>query len=138
MSENINVGKLSEILNNKEDRNLRNTDTGSGADAVISYQIPTAENGYTWYRKYASGWVEQGGNIPRYNSDQKITVSLPVTMADTNYFISRDSINLSTSGTTDPYWHGAYSLAVDSFDCYVSNTGGTYYRWEVKGVAASI
>ena len=135
MSENINIGKFSEALNNKEDRDLKNTDTGSGADAVVGYQVPTVDNSYTWYRKYASGWVEQGGNIPHYNSDQKITVNLPVTMADTNYFISRDPISPGTSGTTDVYWGGAYSLAVNSFDCYVSSVTGTYYRWEVKGMA---
>ena len=30
-------------------------------DFVIESQLPTAENNYTWYRKYKSGWVEQGG-----------------------------------------------------------------------------
>lgn len=28
---------------------------------VIAFQAPTADNNYTWYRKYADGWVEQGG-----------------------------------------------------------------------------
>lgn len=32
-----------------------------GADYVTEWQTPTAENNYTWYRKYKSGWVEQGG-----------------------------------------------------------------------------
>lgn len=30
-------------------------------DFVVESQLPTAENNYTWYRKYKSGWVEQGG-----------------------------------------------------------------------------
>ena len=33
----------------------------SNADYVVETQLPTAENNYTWYRKYKSGWVEQGG-----------------------------------------------------------------------------
>lgn len=33
----------------------------SGADYVVESQLPTAQNNYTWYRKYKSGWVEQGG-----------------------------------------------------------------------------
>lgn len=57
----INIGAISEALNDKVDRDNRNVDTGAKADAVIDYQAPTAENDYTWYRKYASGWVEQGG-----------------------------------------------------------------------------
>ena len=28
---------------------------------VIDFQEPTSANNYTWYRKYKSGWVEQGG-----------------------------------------------------------------------------
>ena len=30
---------------------------------LVAKQDPTEENGYTWYRKYAGGWVEQGGII---------------------------------------------------------------------------
>lgn len=30
------------------------------ADFVVGFQRPTAANNYTWYRKYKSGWVEQG------------------------------------------------------------------------------
>lgn len=59
------------------------------ADYVIASQNPTAENGYTWYRKYKSGWVEQGGRI-KGGFAQSIgwntkTVSLPVPMNDNSY-----------------------------------------------------
>lgn len=57
----IELGGITESLNDKADRDLRNVDTISGADSVIEYQIPTTENNYTWYRLYKSGWVEQGG-----------------------------------------------------------------------------
>ena len=59
----IDFGQLSEALNDKSDRDLRNVDTTAKADAVIDYQEPTAENNYTWYRLYKSGWVEQGAFI---------------------------------------------------------------------------
>lgn len=52
------------------------------ADYVIETQIPTAENDYTWYRKYKSGWVEQGGRT----TSQIIT--FPITMQTVNYAIS--------------------------------------------------
>lgn len=53
-------------------------------DYVVEWQMPTAENNHTWYRKYKSGWVEMGG---RYTSDEtmKRIISLPLSMADTNY-----------------------------------------------------
>ena len=83
MSE-INVGAISEALNDKADRDLQNVDTVGGADAVVEYQLPTADNGYKWYRKYKSGWVEQGGKDWLENS----TITFPVVMADTNYYVS--------------------------------------------------
>ena len=56
----------------------------TGTDYVVAWQSPTADNNYTWYRLYKSGWVEQGG---RYTSDEtmKRIISLPLSMADTNY-----------------------------------------------------
>ncbi len=73
----------------------------SGYDYVIEWMFPTADNGYTWYRKYKSGWVEQGGAdfTPRtINAGQGIvwSVSLPIPMSDTNYNIqiSFDNGNL--------------------------------------------
>lgn len=56
----IELGGITESLNDKTDRDMRNVDTTSGADSVIAYQFPSAANNYTWYRKYKSGWVEQG------------------------------------------------------------------------------
>ncbi len=52
------------------------------ADYVIETQRPTAENNYTWYRKYKSGWVEQGG------CTNAQTITFPIQMQDTNYFAS--------------------------------------------------
>lgn len=57
----------------------------SGVDYVIAWQTPSAANNYTWYRKYKSGWVEQGG----HSTSQ--TVTLPVEMADTSYVIQLTS-----------------------------------------------
>lgn len=57
----------------------------TGTDYVIAWQTPTAENNYTWFRKYKSGWVEQGG---RSNSQN---INLPVEMADTSYVIQLTS-----------------------------------------------
>lgn len=63
--------------------------TLKGYDYVIESQNPTAENNYTWYRKYKSGWVEQGGTMTwdLNNNNTWITnsVSFPQTMQDTSY-----------------------------------------------------
>lgn len=55
------------------------------AHKVIEFQAPTSTNGYTWYRKYADGWVEQGGRctVPATNglSGSSVNVTLPVPIA---------------------------------------------------------
>lgn len=54
------------------------------AHKVIEFQAPTSANNYTWYRKYADGWVEQGGNttIP---SAKYIDITLLIPMQDNHY-----------------------------------------------------
>ena len=88
-----------ETVNDKADRNLVNSVPtaqfaqlllDAGIDTVIASQLPTAENNYTWYRKYKSGWVEQCGRTSTFTntaaaSSGAKTVVLPITMADTAY-----------------------------------------------------
>lgn len=66
------------------------------ADYVIEWQSPTAENNYTWYRKYKSGWVEQGGieSVTGYAATTTSDITLPITMLDTNY-VALSTINHS-------------------------------------------
>lgn len=113
------------------------------AHRVIEFQTPTADNGYTWYRKYADGWVEQGGYVASTStSTTGLAVTLPVAMADANYNVQKtirkaasassgfnfvwlaDSESLYTNTTTTVY------LSVLS----TSNALGV--SWEVKGMSA--
>lgn len=78
---NINISALAEITNSIENLN---------AHRVINFQAPTAENNYTWYRKYADGWVEQGClncslAAQEANSVAPARCSFPITMNDTIY-----------------------------------------------------
>ncbi|MBQ4070588.1 MAG: hypothetical protein IJD52_04440 [Alphaproteobacteria bacterium] len=63
-------------------------------DYVIEWQTPTADNNYTWYRKYKSGWVEQGGVLGGLNNS-RITIPLPVEMANNKYVTLAAGINAS-------------------------------------------
>ena len=121
----IDFGQISEALNDKSDRDLRNVDTTAKADAVIDFQVPTAENGYTWYRKYKSGWVEQG-----CNAGQTGTITLPVVMADSNYFISTRVYN----GTNNVGW-GEYGSDI-ARTTTTFRVGSLPSIWEVKGMTA--
>ena len=104
---------------------------------VIEFQAPTAANSYTWYRKYADGWVEQGGKGTSGNGDAPLVVVLPVEMSDTNY-------NIQVTGA-DGVGGGSYLTAcyynqtTTGFRCY-STSGGSWYAntmcWKVAGMAA--
>jgi hypothetical protein len=73
------LGDVSQI---RGDIATLDTRTNGLLDYVIESQTPSAENNYTWYRKYKSGWVEQGGiDVTSY-------VTFPITMADTHYTVN--------------------------------------------------
>lgn len=103
-------------------------------DYVVDFQAPNAANNYTWYRKYKSGWVEQGGYMPGQNSGWgSATITLPVPMASRYYYISRDgnwSDASSSSCTITTMTATAFSLT------YASNTMDVYgTMWQVSGMA---
>ena len=76
------AGLNTELFNGK-------ADVSTVAHVVTEFQEPTAANNYTWYRKYADGWVEQGGYVSA-NSVREISaaVTLPVAMANTLYSVT--------------------------------------------------
>ena len=53
-----------------------------GDDVITTWQSSDKKS---WYRKYASGWIEQGG----YVGASATSVTYPVAFADTNYCILR-------------------------------------------------
>ncbi len=58
----------------------------SDIDYVVAWQNPTSENNYTWYRKYKSGWVEQGGQT-RTKGSAATLITLPLKMSNSEYQI---------------------------------------------------
>ncbi|MBR2393270.1 MAG: hypothetical protein IKB05_02150 [Alphaproteobacteria bacterium] len=77
-------------------------------DWVVESQLPTAENNYTWYRKYKSGWVEMGGEINGSATQSDTTIALPVTMADEHYTLIRTQVAQGTQSYY-PSWVAGYS-----------------------------
>ena len=122
-------------LHSKSDLDFGNTKM---IDYVVAKQDPTAFNNYTWYRKYKSGWVEQGGRCHSTSS-----VTLPVVMADTNY-----NIQITGSGMTannlvtifgydniTKYGFDFVGLTIQSNGTIGASTSNNR-SWEVKGIAA--
>lgn len=93
---------LQTVVSGKADLNLQNATSEN--DFVIERQVPTAGNNYTWYRKYRSGWVEQGGY--KTNSATSVSITLPITMSDTNYVaigqvVGSNTTNVGTKVNND-------------------------------------
>lgn len=141
MSEEIDIGQITEALNDKTDRDMQNVDTLAGADAVIEFQKPTAQNNYTWYRKYASGWVEQGG-VATTNGGNPTPITLPVEMADANYTPFIQGVTL-TDGYGSAGWQvmpvntATSPKTTTQFYTQGSITGYNLpFGWQVRGMAA--
>jgi hypothetical protein len=107
---------------------------------VIAFQAPTAQNNYTWYRKYADGWVEQGGYYTGVvNAGSSVSITLPITMADDNYIV------LITGEQNSNNWSGASlkdsSRTTTGFGIFA--VGGSSSdkikgaSWQVSGMSAS-
>ena len=115
----------------------------TGADYVVESQIPTEANGYTWYRKYKSGWVEQGGKYLNQAASGSNTVSLLIPMADTNYSLITQRIKPNTSAETgNDITPRLYNATTTSFGADLRVTNGNTsttvsdWCWQVSGMAA--
>ena len=129
----ITIGEVTEQLNTKVDTDLGNLDTTTfpdGIDYVVRWQVPTASNGYTWFRLYKSGWVEQGGVI-EYNVS---SLSYPIAMIDTNYCLNISFINSGNTGTSQWQQLGANTLSTTGMTFSTFTT--VLRRWQVSGIAA--
>lgn len=102
------------------------------AHKVIDFQEPTAENNYTWYRLYASGFVEQGGLTATITDT---TVNLPVEMADTNYSIIATSYK-ADAGSTNASNNGLTVGQRTTTTFFIVLQEQRAYFWQVSGMAA--
>lgn len=107
-------------------------------DFVTDFQAPTAANNYTWYRKYKSGWVEQGGygDLGSVLNSPVITVNFPVVMMNNYYLVS-----MSNTRGSDGTFKMAQGISTKSttgmtFGFYAGNDGCRYYNWMVSGMSA--
>ena len=136
MPEEITPAQILEALNDKADRDLMNVATG--ADVVVEYQMPNANNNYTWYRKYASGWIEQGGKSPE-TTDAQVTITFPVPFAQIpNVQLTRSFTTLDNTAAQNQTT-GISALSTTGFNCYDVAWSGSVRGiawWRAEGIAA--
>lgn len=70
------------------------------SENTVDYIVEAGTNDNGWYRKYKSGWIEQGGSFTRQSSDMTITLPAPMTT---------DSYNIQYSKYLAPaYWASSH------------------------------
>lgn len=105
-------------------------------DYVIEAQLPTVDNDYTWYRKYKSGWVEQGGYCSGSVSHKTNPLVLPIAMANGYYTITGQTFDLEGAATL-------MSQTSTGFCIHERVWVGSWFEhnfhgyWHVSGVMAS-
>jgi len=98
------------------------------------FVIASVSNGNSWYRKYESGWIEQGGLTTARNA----VTALPIPMANANYYVGFNSVGGAVAPAAEiaPY---IVARTTASITLYWPNGSSDRNSalWEVKGMAAS-
>ena len=112
-------------------------------DFVIESQLPTAENNYTWYRKYKSGWVEMGGETSNISASTLISITLPIAYSGTNFSLYVSQIITDRTNNAWPYPATCIAGGV-IIDKQTIKIGGravqsaeqSYYAWHTCGMTS--
>lgn len=102
------------------------------ADYVIEYNKSSTEN--KWYRKWKSGWLEQGGTSPNGGDKAIFTISLLQNFSDTTYQI----VATQKAGVEGAYTNGVTikSRNADSFVIHYRTGGNASFDWYACGMGA--
>lgn len=127
----ITIGQLTEALNGKVDLPSGSV-SQDDLDWVVETKLPTADDP-RWYRKYKSGWVEQGGKVTSQSA--LLSVSLLKPYANTLYSVIA-SIG-STTGNLSQTPAEAWPLTESAIQIAQYGGSATYtLYWETKGQGA--
>ena len=106
--------------------------TDTIGDWVVESQLPTAENNYTWYRKYKSGWVEMGGMIPKNAGTTSVSTNFPLSFSITPNVILTKVID---TAVTEQNSIVVRTVSLDKFTINKLTTNNAVY-WYACGISA--
>jgi hypothetical protein len=121
--------QLTSQMQTKAQKDLVNVD--NNIDFVVDSWDDGAGN---WYRKYRSGWIEQGGKLGQPSSNGWSTVTFLIEMQNTHYFPLKMYTSNSSAGTTERAL-GVCNLTKTSMDIYLISTSPKTF-WQVNGFYA--
>ena len=107
------------------------------AHKVIEFQTPTASNGYTWYRKYADGWVEQGGIVfPTATTPTRVSITLPVIMSSNVYSVQVTCGDNTADAGVFSYYTNTTTTGLEILYSHTTTSSTIGDSWQVSGVSA--
>ena len=118
------------IILARADKIIPSTPIPDNADYVI--ETWRSDDGSTWYRKYKSGWVEQGGVTIKRSIDCIQTILLPIVMCDANYTVI--STTMWDSVPPSDVANAILNKTQETFGIY--DWRHSYSHWYVSGMAA--
>lgn len=131
---NIFKGALAELTYDSTNKDIRIHDGEQRGGFIIpsldSFQMPSASNGYRWFRRYSNGWCEQGGTTDVSNGSGS-TITLTKPMLDGNYQVF---LQASNAAGYQSYWVVRTGPTSSNFVVHSDYTGATRIFWEVKGM----
>lgn len=93
---------------------------------ITAFQAPNSSDNYKWYRKYADGWVEQGGLLGSAGTYAWRTVTLPVTMANNAYTVVITGAWNDASGNGSMLGNSKTTTGFNTYATNVNNEGSFY------------
>lgn len=133
MSDDINVNEIADQLNQKMDLDMHNVP--NNIDFVIESKLPTASDN-VWYRIYKSGFVEMGGVTASSQGKSARTVTLPITMANTEYTLTMTP-HSGGSGSTRYNVFSLTGITTSTFTAKSEADESQRLAWRVSGMKAS-
>lgn len=120
------------LVNAKQDKI---TGVSGVGDYVVEWKAPTSADP-SWYRKYKSGWIEQGGKFQGAATNVEYTVTLSKPYDSTEYYVS---VNQVTKGSgTNTVYDSQYVVnkTTGSFGVVQGQSERPYYNWKTEGMGA--
>lgn len=119
------AGLNAEMFNGKADTDLANV--ASNIDYVVENQVNLDGS---WYRKYKSGWLEQGGLVSTTSGAFGTVQTFLKPFANANY-----TLTATARGTFDLTFL-ITSKTATTFSCAYSSSGIGAYDWRAEGLGA--
>ena len=103
----------------------------SGDDTGDVKLVQLWRDGYSYYKIYSNGWIEQGGKSPHINT-RDYRLRIHKTMADTNYHVMASSNRVFIDDAWDSGISGGMPVDTNTIKLSTGRWGAEVF-WQVQG-----